>query len=119
MQAWISANLRRQIVGYRYCKWYNARVNDSIQAFLEVDALPYLQLSFEDLIVRPQVTLERLNAFLDLKLTLDDLRSAYDRPLYRTSRGVRDFLLAAAIHGKNYASRIDGPRLPAGRSLAS
>jgi hypothetical protein len=114
LQSWISANLRRQIIGYRYCKRYNAQVNDSTRAFLELNELPYMQLSFEDLVLRPQRALERLNAFLDLRLGIDDLRAAYDKPLYRT-RGVRDFMLAAAIHGKNYAERIDEGSLRARR----
>jgi hypothetical protein len=52
-----------------------------------------------------------LDAFLGLRLGLEDLRACYDKPLYRNSRGIRDLLLASAIHGKNYFGRIDEARL--------
>lgn len=116
LQSWISANLRRQIIGYRYCKHYNAQVNMSIQAFLELSALAYMKLSFEELVLRPEATVARLNDFVGTRLSLADLRAAYDKPLYRTSRGLRDLLVAAAIHGKNYAERIDARRIAASRS---
>jgi len=112
LQCWISANIRRQIISYRYCKLYNQQINTSIEAFLELNALPYLRLSFEDLVVRPEPTLGQLNRFLAVDLTLDDLRAVYNKPLYRKARGARDFLLASAIHAKNYFERIDGTRIP-------
>lgn len=107
LESWISANIRRQIISYGYCKQYNAQVNASIQAFLEENALPHTHLSFEDLVLRPDTTLATLNDFLGTRLRLEDLRTAYDKPLYRQPRGFRDLLLASAIHGKNYFQRID------------
>jgi hypothetical protein len=107
LQLWISANIRRQIIGYRYSKRYNAQVNASIEAFLEMNALPYVKLSFEDLVLRPEAALDGLNAFLGSRLDLADLRAVYHAPLYRSARGVGDLALAAAIHGKNYLERID------------
>ena len=111
LQSWISANIRRQIIGYRYCKRYNAVVNASIEAFLETNTLPYVHLSFEDLVQRPEEALDRLNAFLGVRLVLDDLCAVYNGPLYRSARGAGDFALAAAIHGKNYLQRIDERKL--------
>ena len=107
LQSWISANVRRQIIGYGYCKRYNGQVNASIEAFLELNALSYTRLSFEELVMHPEETIGRLNDFLGTRLALDDLHAAYDKPLYRTPRGLRDLALAAAIHGKNYFERID------------
>jgi hypothetical protein len=107
LQSWISANMRRQIIGYRYCKRYNGQVNTSIEAFLELNALSYTRLSFEELVMYPEETMGRLNDFLGMRLALDDLRAAYDKPLYRTPHGLRDLALAVAIHGKNYFERVD------------
>ncbi len=119
LQSWISANIRRQIISYRYCKLYNQQVNSSIEAFLEINALPYLRLSFEDLVVRPAPTLDRLNRFLSVNLRLDDLRAVYDKPLYRKARGVKDLLLAGAIYAKNYSARIDSSRIAADEGTAA
>ena len=117
LQSWISANMRRQIIGYRFCKRYNAEVNTSIQAFLELNALPYLRLSFEDLVMHPEETIGRLNDFLGTRLALDDLRAAYDGPLYRRARGFHDLVIAAAVHSKNYFERIDERSVSANNPL--
>jgi hypothetical protein len=57
-------------------------------------------------------SLERLNAFLGLRLTLDHLKASYGKPLRKPARGLRDLLLASAIHGKNCFQRIDRTRAP-------
>jgi hypothetical protein len=110
MQSWISANMRRQIVTLDYLRRYNREVNHSIDAFLALDHLPYTRLSFEDIVERPEATLDQLNGFLGTQLTMDDLRAIYTKPLRKRARGLRDFLVASAIHAKNYAVRIDGAR---------
>lgn len=110
MQSWISANIRRQIITWSYCKRYNQSVNDSIEAFLTLNHLTHARLTFEDLIERPEPTLAMLNRFLSLELSVGDLEAVYAGRLGRRPRGARDLLLAAAIHAKNYAERIDGTR---------
>lgn len=110
MQSWISANMRRQIITWRYLRQYNRAINGSIEAFLALNELPYTRLSFEDIVERPEPTLEQLNRFLGTQLTLNDLRTVYTKPLQKRARGARDLLVAAAIHAKNYAVRIDGVR---------
>jgi hypothetical protein len=112
MQSWISANIRRQIITWRYCKRYNREVNNSIEAFLALGGYPFTRLSFEDIVERPEATLDQLNRFLSMGLTMQDLQAVYTKPLRRRARGPRDLLLASAIHAKNYAVRIDGPRAP-------
>jgi len=72
-----------------------------------LNALSYTRLSFEELVMYPEETMGRLNDFLGMRLALDDLRAAYDKPLYRTPHGLRDLALAVAIHGKNYFERVD------------
>jgi hypothetical protein len=108
MQSWISANIRRQIITWAYCKRYNSQVNNSIEAFLELGRLPSTRLSFEDIVERPEATLDQLNRFLSTSLTMEDLKGVYTKPLHRRARGKRDLLLASVIHAKNYAERIDG-----------
>jgi len=110
MQSWISANIRRQIITWTYCKRYNRDVNHSIEAFLTLGRRPYTKLSFEDIVERPQLALEQMNRFLSMNLTMQDLRAVYTKPLHRRARGLPDLLLASAIHAKNYAERIDGRR---------
>jgi hypothetical protein len=114
MQSWISANIRRQIITWSYCKAYNREVNASIEAFLALDDLPYTKVSFEDIVERPEATLDKLNAFLSMNLRMEDLQAVYTKPLRKRARGTRDFLLASAIHAKNYAERIDGSRRSSG-----
>jgi sulfotransferase family protein len=107
LQGWISATTRRIVMSYGYFRQYEGQINASIEAFLELNALPYTHVSFEQLLLVPEGTLDKLNNFLDLKLTLEDLKSVYNRPLYRKSRGLRDFLVASAIYGKNYFQRVE------------
>ena len=114
MQSWISANIRRQIITWSYCKAYNRAVNASIEAFLEIGDLPYTKLSFEDIVERPEATLEQLNRFLSMNLRMEDLQAVYTKPLRKRARGVGDLLLATAIHAKNYAERIDGTQRSTG-----
>jgi len=108
LQGWISATTRRIVMSYGYFRQYEGQINACIEAFLELNALPYAHVSFEQLLLVPEPTLDQLNNFLDLKLTLEDLKSVYNRPLYRKSRGLRDFLVASAIYGKNYFQRVEG-----------
>jgi len=107
LQGWISATTRRIVMSYRYHRQYEGHVNTSIEAFLELNGLPYTRVSFEQLLLAPELTLDKLNDFLDLKLTLEDLKSVYNGRLYRKSRGLRDFLVASAIYGKNYFQRVE------------
>jgi hypothetical protein len=110
LQGWISATTRRIVMSYEYYRQHEGQVNASIEAFLELNGLPYTRLSFEQLLLAPGPTLDQLNKFLDLNLTLADLKSVYNRPLYRKSRGLRDFLVASAIYCKNYFQRVElGP----------
>ena len=108
MQSWISANIRRQIITWGYCKRYNREVNTSIEAFLALNRLPFTKLSFEDIVEHPEATIEQLNAFLGTSLRMEDLLAVYTKPLGKRARGPRDLLLASAIHAKNFGERIDG-----------
>ena len=105
LQAWISTNYRRHIQSLRFTREYNHSVTRSNVSFLREHNLPFLQKSFEDLLLEPEKTLNDLNAFFGLELALNDLQSVCRDPLYRKSRGLKDLALATLIYVKNYRER--------------
>lgn len=106
LQSWISCVMKRQILSYQYCRRYSATVNSSIRAFLEENGLTYEQLSFEDVVVRPEQTVAKLNAFLGTSLSLADVQEVYHKPLYRKPRALSDLFKAGAIYVKNWSERV-------------
>jgi hypothetical protein len=110
-QAWITANLRRHVQSVGFTRDYNDGITRSNLRFLQERDLPYLALSFEDLLLHPERTLERLNRHLDTGLTLADLQAVCKLPLGRRSRGLKDFVTAAAIYARNYRERDGRARL--------
>jgi hypothetical protein len=107
-QGWLSQILRRQIVGYQYSRIYEARVQRSILEFFAQYHVPYLQLRYEDLILRPAVTIQQLNRSLETELTVADLEQVYHKPLYKSPRtSWKNHLKALAIYAKNYSERVD------------
>jgi hypothetical protein len=71
--------------------------------------LPYLELSFEDLMVRTGSDARTMNGFFGLGLSIGDLYSVCNMPLGRKSRNWKALLRATLIYVKNYAER-DGTR---------
>ena len=105
LQAWISTTLRRQIQTYQYSKRYNQQVTRVIIDFLQHNQQPYLQLSFEQLICQPESTIAKLNDYLATELTMDDVTSVYNKPLYNKPHGVKNLSKAALIYLRNYGQR--------------
>jgi hypothetical protein len=105
VQAWITANLRRHVQSFGFTQAYNGGITQSNIRFLTERKLNYLSLSFERLLLAPEESLASLNQLLDTNLETADLQSVCSLPLGRRSRGVRDFVKAAAIYGKNYGQR--------------
>src|SRR6185369_8591823 len=70
VQSWISSTLRRQITTYRYSKRYEENIKTSALQFLTENRLPYLSVSYEELIERPVETIRRLNEYLETALTI-------------------------------------------------
>lgn len=105
IQAWISTNLRRHIQTMRFTKEYNQRITESNLFFLSERSLPHLAFEFEDLLLQPEETLEKLNFFLGVSLTIEDLKHVYKFQLGRRSRGFKDLVLATLIYLKNYSER--------------
>ena len=114
-QAWISANMRRHVQSMKFTRDYKNGITASNIRFLKDAGKPYLELSFEDLLLTPEPTLQRMNEFYGLALTMDDLTTVCKEPLYRKSRGFKDLVLASLIYVKNYRERDGrGRRVAAG-----
>ena len=105
MQSWISYNLRRQVQSYAYARRYCQQIEGVIARFLDERRIGRHEILFDDLIVRPEATLERLNAYLGTTLAVDDLRAVYNQPLHRAPRSKLDFVKAALIYARNYGER--------------
>jgi hypothetical protein len=113
MHAWVSVTLRRDIRSYGSFKQYELSVRDSIIDFLTTNKLPYLHVTYENLIARPQETIGEMNRSLGTNLTVDDLKGVYRGSLYKVpgSTGL-DRLKAGLIYLKNYSERLDVTEKP-------
>ena len=108
LQSWISQTLRRQITTYRYSRSYERLILQSALDFVTTNRLSFMNLRYEDLICRPSETIRELNDFLGTRLTVDNLRSVYNKPLYKSPRSsVIKHFKAAAIYARNYSERLD------------
>jgi len=104
-QAWISSNLRKHIQSQQFTRRYNKGITDSLKQFLVSRDQKFLEFEFEDLLIEPKMTIDKLNDFLDTSLLMDDLHAVCKQPLYRKSKGFSDKIKAAAIYFKNYSER--------------
>lgn len=104
-QQWISTTLRRQIQTREYLDRYIGDIHTIVTTFLREAGQPCMELVYEDIILRPEATLRRLNDYLGTRLTLDDIKRVYHGPLYRKQRGLRDLVIANLIYFKNYGKR--------------
>lgn len=118
-QAWITANLRRHVQSLGFTRDYNDGITRSNLHFLQERDLPYLALSFEELLLEPERTLEQLNQHLNAGLTMTELQAVCKLPLGKRSRGLKDFMTAAAIYVKNYRERDGRARLGGRRGIAT
>jgi len=105
LQSWISYNLRRQVQSYGYAQRYCQQIESVIAKFLDERQLPRHEILFDDLIVAPEATLTKLNAYLGTHLAVDDLKAVYNQPLHRAPRSTFDFIKAAMIYARNYGER--------------
>ena len=70
------------------------------------NAIRYLPVLFEDLIVKPEREVARLASFLGADVAMDHLRSTYDGVLYRRPKSFKDTVEAGLIYLKNYRERL-------------
>jgi hypothetical protein len=107
-QAWLSGTLRRQIMGYQAFRKQEEHVKDSIIGVLNSNRLPYLHVTYDGLIARPEETIQKLNAFLESHLSLEDLEAVYHKPLYQAPRASAiNCVRAVLIYLKNYSERAE------------
>ena len=107
-RSWVSSILRRHIRSYASNKRYEQSIRDSLTDFLKSNELPYLHLTFDNLVVRPEKTIRELNAHLGTELSVADLAAIYTKPLYRAPRSSAiDYIKAVLIYIKNYSERMD------------
>jgi hypothetical protein len=106
IQAWVSSTQRRQIQTYAYVRRYNESIQASLRDFLDANAIRYLPVLFEDLIVKPEREVARLASFLGADVAMDHLYSTYDGALYRRPKSIRDAVEASLIYLKNYRERL-------------
>ena len=106
VQAWVSGTLRRHIRSYGPFRRYETSIRDSIESFLKGNGLPYIHITYEGLIARPEKTLESLNLFVGSNLQITHLQEAYRGPISRYPRATAiNHVKAALIYLKNYSER--------------
>jgi len=106
-QVWISHILRRQIQTPHYCRAYMNGIYDLLSDVVKRHQISHLELNYEDLLLTPERTLEKLANFLGTKITMDNLCSVYHGRLYRRHHGVVDYMYAILVLLKNYSDRAD------------
>jgi len=105
---WVSQTLRRHIRSYGSMKRYEQSVRESLTAFLAANGLQYLRLTYEDLIGKPEPSINALNSFIGASLTPKDLAEIYSQPLNKApNSSAPDLVKAVAIYLKNYSGRFD------------
>lgn len=108
VHCWVSSILRRHIRSYGSMKRYEVSIKNSILGFLSDNQLPYLNMTYENLVVNPEQEIGRLNAHLGTNLTVNDLAAIYHKPLYKAPRSSSiDYAKAGLIYVKNYSKRYD------------
>ena len=105
LQSWISNLKRRTIESYAYHRAYNEQVRQSIVDFLETSRVSYFPLVYEDLIVKPEDTIGRLNEFCGTDIDMDDFRAVFSGRLYTRQHGATSLAKALAIYLKNFRDR--------------
>jgi hypothetical protein len=106
VQSWVSTIQRRQIQTYGYLSRYNESIQESLREFLVSRQIAFLPVQYEDIVMRPEETLQRIGEFIGTPLRLEHLTSTYTGPLRLRPKGWRDAIEAALIFLKNYDERI-------------
>jgi hypothetical protein len=86
LQGWVSGTLRRNVRNYGTFKHYETSIVNSIISFLKGNNLPYLHITYDNLISRPEETISDLNRHLQAHLTIQDLEAVYKGSLHRSPR---------------------------------
>lgn len=105
LQSWITLNKRMQVQSWRCTRRYQQAINASNQTFAHAHGARHLHLTLEDLLLKPEHTLEQMNEAFGLFLGMSDLQAVCRLPLYRKRRDWRDFAEALMVYLKNYHAR--------------
>lgn len=105
LQSWISTTIRRQIQTRAHSKRYGDGVDGTISDFLHQENLPYLNILYEDLLMKPEEIIKSINQGAGTNLSFEDFRSVFRGKLYRKQHGLYNLALAYAIYLKNYRER--------------
>jgi hypothetical protein len=105
LQSWITLNQRSHVQSWNFTRRHNQAINRSNQAFALTHGAQHLHLTLEDLLLKPEGTLDRLNDTFGLYLGMGDLQSVCHLPLYRKRRDWRDFTGALKNYLKHYHAR--------------
>lgn len=105
---WVSSVLRGQIMSMRFSRAYEEGIKRSITEFLQQNGLNHLHVRYDDLILKPAESIEKLNQYLGCSLTVDDLKKVYREPLYKSpGKSWTKLAKAVVIYLKNYSERLD------------
>ena len=105
LQAWISTLIRRQIQTYSYGRNLRDGIYGTIVDFVQQNDLTYLEITYEDLMRRPETAVAEINKYLKTDLSSDDFLSVFRGKPYRRQHGVIDLLKALAILLRNFSQR--------------
>lgn len=109
-QVWIGAVLRgRQCVRFADTRDMAIYAGDASRAFIRAIGAEYHEVTFEDLIEHPDRAVAGLNAFLDIDLTVEDVRAVYRGALFRRRWSGVDLVKAWLRY--LYCSRVRGARV--------
>jgi hypothetical protein len=77
-QTWTGLILRGKFsIPFNKLKLIHEACEASAKYFLKMNNIDYLSLTFEDLVIRPNRTIDRLNQHLGTKLSVLELRDVY------------------------------------------
>lgn len=102
IQCWVSQIIRRQIQSLAHVRFYNNSINKSILNFLQESRYQYKIISYDELILKPEVGIQKINDFLGTNIAVECLEKLYRGNLYQRPRGLKDYLMACLIYIKNY-----------------
>ena len=76
----------------------NKGYEQAARNFLKEEKLEYLTLQFENLILDPRDTIEKINYFLKTDLSMENVKSIYRGEFYKNKYKNKDFLKAKTIY---------------------
>jgi len=92
MQTW-TGNILRAKIPYSLSDLKKIQQNcrNAAMNFLRNNDLDFINISFEEFIVSPEETIEKINSYLGTKLKLEDLKKVYKGTLYKRRWSIFDY----------------------------